>query len=630
MADFGFGLGLPLSAMLMASASPSILYANGEQGLWISPSDISTLYQDSLGTTPVTAFGQPVGLALDKSRAMPLGPELISGSWTLTTAGTATATESPAGTLNLTGDGTNSAVADISITTVIGATYKITASVSSTAVQLTVGVTQGGGTINNSTVQVGPTSFSFVATSTTTWIRFSKSSAFTSVVTTISARQVTHLGSERITNGTFTTDLSGWTQVNTGASTVTWSAGVALFNTNGIDAARLRQSFPTIVGETYLVSTGGTNMAYSIGTTAGGVDLASFVTVASRPTVTFVATSTTSWFNASAFTNGATLDNVSVHQIVKNGSEMNSILPWTLTPLGTSTATESPTGTLNLTGDGTNAAIADKSFSTVAGATYRVTFTSASSVTSVGVGATQGSTAIAAPANTLGAGSFYFLATGATSWLRFFKTPATLTTVSNISVKLVAGAHASQPTSTKRPTYVSTAGGPGLQFDGVDDFLQTPTITPGTDKGQIFAGLRKLSDAARGILVIPNGASSRLSLEAPNASLNNYAAGAGGSVIVGAASGTFSSPHTAVLTAVDDISAATLSLRVNGSAAGSSVSSQGTGNHVASTVTIGASTGGATPFNGILTELVMRFGATPSADRIAAMERYTNRKTVAY
>ncbi|MBP9803911.1 MAG: hypothetical protein KBE22_03250 [Candidatus Accumulibacter sp.] len=43
------------------------LFASGEQGAWYDPSDLSTMFQDSAGTTPVTADGQPVGLILDKS-----------------------------------------------------------------------------------------------------------------------------------------------------------------------------------------------------------------------------------------------------------------------------------------------------------------------------------------------------------------------------------------------------------------------------------------------------------------------------------------------------------------------------------------------------------------------------------
>lgn len=43
------------------------LFRAGEQGVWYDPSDTTTLFQDSAGTTPVTASGQPVGLMLDKS-----------------------------------------------------------------------------------------------------------------------------------------------------------------------------------------------------------------------------------------------------------------------------------------------------------------------------------------------------------------------------------------------------------------------------------------------------------------------------------------------------------------------------------------------------------------------------------
>lgn len=47
--------------------SPASLFNNGETGVWYDPSDFSTLFQDSAGTTPVTAVEQPVGKMLDKS-----------------------------------------------------------------------------------------------------------------------------------------------------------------------------------------------------------------------------------------------------------------------------------------------------------------------------------------------------------------------------------------------------------------------------------------------------------------------------------------------------------------------------------------------------------------------------------
>lgn len=69
--------------------SPISLFAAGEQGAWYQPSDLSTLFQDSAGTTPVTAVEQRVGLMLDKSKGLALGSEnvvagtlLANNGWT--------------------------------------------------------------------------------------------------------------------------------------------------------------------------------------------------------------------------------------------------------------------------------------------------------------------------------------------------------------------------------------------------------------------------------------------------------------------------------------------------------------------------------------------------------------------
>lgn len=47
--------------------TPIALFLGGSDGGWYDPSDISTLWQDSARTTPVTASGQPVGAMDDKS-----------------------------------------------------------------------------------------------------------------------------------------------------------------------------------------------------------------------------------------------------------------------------------------------------------------------------------------------------------------------------------------------------------------------------------------------------------------------------------------------------------------------------------------------------------------------------------
>lgn len=43
------------------------LFANDEQGFFYDPNDLSTMFQDAVGTVPVTGAGQPVGLIRDKS-----------------------------------------------------------------------------------------------------------------------------------------------------------------------------------------------------------------------------------------------------------------------------------------------------------------------------------------------------------------------------------------------------------------------------------------------------------------------------------------------------------------------------------------------------------------------------------
>jgi hypothetical protein len=64
----------PLSSPLAArrgggapAFDPATLFASGELGGWYDPSDLSTLFQDTAGTVPVTAAGQLVARISDKS-----------------------------------------------------------------------------------------------------------------------------------------------------------------------------------------------------------------------------------------------------------------------------------------------------------------------------------------------------------------------------------------------------------------------------------------------------------------------------------------------------------------------------------------------------------------------------------
>jgi len=70
MTSVAYGLAFPATRGVLAfhasGFNPTTLFADDTGGWW-DPADMSTLFQDSAGTTPVTAADQPVGRANDKS-----------------------------------------------------------------------------------------------------------------------------------------------------------------------------------------------------------------------------------------------------------------------------------------------------------------------------------------------------------------------------------------------------------------------------------------------------------------------------------------------------------------------------------------------------------------------------------
>lgn len=208
--------------------------------------------------------------------------------------------------------------------------------------------------------------------------------------------------------------------------------------------------------------------------------------------------------------------------------------------------------------------------------------------------------------------------------------------LSTFSVRELPGNHATQSASLSRPTYQIDSNGRGhLLFDGSDDFLITPTITPGTDKAQVFAGVRKLSDAAREMLVewgnaVPTG---KFAIEAPNtAAQPNYYWITSGSLngVASYTNAAVAAPTTNVLTGIGEIPTDTAILRVNGAQAATSTGDQGTGNYSAQPCYIGRRGGVALPFNGRIYSIICRFGANLTADQIAQTEAWVNSKTGAY
>ena len=99
------------------------------QFCYLTP-DLAGLYQDSIGTIPVTAVEQPVGLMLDKSQGLVLGSELVAnGTFDAGTTGWIAANSASLSVvgqkLRVQHDGMNYPLAAYNIPTVAGKTYRI-------------------------------------------------------------------------------------------------------------------------------------------------------------------------------------------------------------------------------------------------------------------------------------------------------------------------------------------------------------------------------------------------------------------------------------------------------------------------------------------------------------------------
>ena len=173
-----------------------------------------------------------------------------------------------------------------------------------------------------------------------------------------------------------------------------------------------------------------------------------------------------------------------------------------------------------------------------------------------------------------------------------------------------------------------------LSFDGTDDGMATPSINfTGTDKMTVWAGVRKLSDAAIGFIaeLSANAATNTgaFYLIAPGtAGAASYGFNSRGTASAQVLQAGYVSPHTAVLTCKGEISTDTSIIRVN-RAESSVATDQGTGNYGNYPLYIGRRNNASLPFNGRIYQLIVR-GAASNAGQIAAGEAWCNSKTRAY
>lgn len=209
-------------------------------------------------------------------------------------------------------------------------------------------------------------------------------------------------------------------------------------------------------------------------------------------------------------------------------------------------------------------------------------------------------------------------------------------TFDNISVREIPGTHALQSTPTARPILrKDTDGSYYLAFDGTDDGLLTSSIDfTGTDKMSVIAGVRKLRDTGFGIIAEISASSGANAgsfyLDGPESGTNFgfYSRGSVAPSAPALATG-FTSPVSAVITGLGDISGDKATIRANGAQAAQSTSDQGTGNYGNHSLFIGRRNNASLPYEGRIYGLIVR-GAASTAAEIASAESWMNSRVRAY
>lgn len=136
---------------------------------------------------------------------------------------------------------------------------------------------------------------------------------------------------------------------------------------------------------------------------------------------------------------------------------------------GTSTAVESPAGTLTLVSDSSGSR-GDFQMTTEANTLYSVDLTIATSAVSVLVGNGQGFSGFLGVSPNPGTYRFFFFSTGTTTWIRLARNAAGTAVVSGIQVRKIPGNHNVQTTTGRLPVWRAPSDySANIQFDGVDD-----------------------------------------------------------------------------------------------------------------------------------------------------------------
>ena len=600
----------------------------------------ATLYQDSAGTTPVTAPNQPVGLMLDKSKngigtngssrrnLLTFSEQFDNAAWSKSNVTvSANTTVAP--------DGTSTAE---TLTAVIGlSNHRVISSTATLASGQSCvhSVYFKAGTYNFVQIHDGA-SASYFANFNLTSGTVTSSTGCTATITAVgsgwyrcsismtlnAANPI--LGIALISSGAAARNES-WLALGT-ETVFVWGAQVDASSTATTYQPITSSWVDTIPGNHATQSTAGSRPTYGIVPATGRRNLLQQTEVFTNA---YWLTQGGSWsaVNSTGFQTFTEDTGLSQHRLYKENLGMTSGLAYTVSArvsygtrqwvfLSIFDGTATVSGWFDLLNGikGSVSASASTIMSTVSPGVYDISLTRTAAGTTAN-GNVQIGTQISDNAST--------------SWTA----NGSSVNVSRYQFEQSATATAYQKVVTDfEVTEANVASLSYIFFDGINRFMVTPTITPATDKVQVFAGVRKLSDAANAVIAemstlsFNNGS---FVLQGPSTTLTTYlwrSCGTSNATV----SANFSAPITNVITGIGDISGDLAILRVNGSQVAQDTANQGTGNYLAYPLYIGRRGGTTLPFNGQMYGLITRFGANLNTSQLVSTEGWVNTKTGAY
>jgi hypothetical protein len=569
---------------LTSDASTAPLYQRITDGVadYFDAKPVPVMYQDNAGITPVSAFEQPVGLILDKSKGLVLGTELVtngdfSGGSTNWTLGTGVAIAGGVATFTSVAAAQDS-LYQLNVVT-IGKRYRVSfdiTSYTSGSVQF-----QFGAQVSVLRSAVGTYTFDLMATPFgNANLVFKAGAAGTTLsIDNISVREVqgNHL-----------------TQATAASRPVLSAKYNILTFTEEFDNAAWSKVFTTITANN---TTGPVGLGYAdklVEDTSTNQHYTSYATSILAGSLVYT-----------------------IHAKLATGTRYLQLRPGGLGGGKAYANFDLSTGTVVSGGTG-GTEFVSATITAVANGFYRCTMVANHAAAPTSMYVMLSNTSAEVPSY-LGDGTSSIYLWGAD--LRY----------ANDGVGLPVYQRVNAATS-----YNTTGFPPYLKFDGVDDSLATAAINfSATNKMSVFAGIRKLNDAAQGVVAELTASvaanSGGFLLAAPNAAATaNYNFASDGTAQVDNIITTYTAPLSNVVTGLADIAAPSNIIRVNGAQVGTPVTtSQGTGNYANAPLYIGRRGGTTLSYNGRLYSLIVR-GAATSGQQLTDTETWVNSKTKAY